>query len=75
MTFIYSVTLNGTKKGGCVPDIGSNNVDALDHRPEDRRTDPSFPGQADGEERATRTEIVNRLLISSALYIGLYALL
>jgi len=75
MSFVYSVTLNGTKKGGCAPNIGSNNVDALDHSPEDRRADLRFPGEADSEECTTRTEIVNRLLISSALNIGFCELL
>ena len=75
MRIVYLVTLNGIKKGGCAPNIGSNDADALDDRPEDRCTNLGFPGEADSEERATRTEIVNRLLISSALYIGYYALL
>ena len=50
MRFVYSVTLNETEKGGCSPDIGSNNVDAFDHRPEDRCTDLGFPGETDSEE-------------------------
>jgi hypothetical protein len=74
MSFVYSVIVNGTKKGGDVPNIGSDDVDALDHSPEDRRADLGFPGEADSEECATRTEIVNRLLISSALNIGIYVL-
>jgi hypothetical protein len=67
--------LNRTKKGGGAPNIGSDNLDALDYSPEDRRADLGFPGEADSEECATRTEIVNRLFISSALNIGIYVLL
>lgn len=50
MRIVYLVTLNGTKKGGCAPNIGSNNVDALDDRPEDRCTNLGFPGETDSEE-------------------------
>jgi hypothetical protein len=54
----------------CVPNIGSNDVDAFDHRPEDGRTDLGLCREPYNEEGAARTEIVNRLLVRSALYIS-----
>jgi len=54
----------------CAPNIGSNDVDAFDHRPEDGRTDLRLSREPDSEEGATRTEIVDRLLVRSALYIS-----
>jgi len=53
----------------CAPNIGTYDVDAFDHRPEYGRTDLGLSGEADDEERSARTEIVNRLLVRSALYI------
>jgi hypothetical protein len=52
----------------CAPNIGSDDVDAFDHRPEDGRTDLGLCGEPDNEEGATGTEVVNRLLVRSALY-------
>jgi hypothetical protein len=53
----------------CAPNIRANNVDAFDHRPKDRRTNLGLSREADGKEGAAGTEIVNRLLVRSALYI------
>src|SRR6266849_8524479 len=53
----------------CAPNIGSNDIDAFDHRPEDGRTDLGLCREPDNEEGAAGTEIVNRLLVRSALNI------
>jgi|SRR6266851_3874487 len=57
------------KKKRCAPNIGSNYVDALDHRPEDGCTNLGMCREADGNECAAGAEIVNRLLVCSALYV------
>ena len=57
------------KKKWCAPNIGSNYVDALDHRPEDGCTNLGMRREANGNERAAGAEIVNRLLVCSALYV------
>lgn len=54
----------------CAPNIGSDDVDAFDHRPEDGRTDLGLCREPDNEEGAAGTEIINRLLVRSALYIS-----
>ena len=54
----------------CAPNVGSNDVYAFNHRPEDGRTDLGLRREPDDEEGATGTEIVNRLLVRSALYIS-----
>lgn len=54
----------------CVPNIGSNDIDAFDHRPEDGRTDLGLCREPDNEEGAAGSEIVNCLLIRGALYIS-----
>ena len=71
MRFVYSQDSTLYLVGNvCVPNIGSNDVDAFDHRPEDGRTDLGLCREPDNEEGAAGTEIVNRLLIRSALYIS-----
>ena len=54
----------------CVPNIGSNDIDAFDHRPEDGGTNLGLCREPDNKEGAAGTEIVNRLLVRSALYIS-----
>ena len=54
----------------CAPNIRSNDVDAFDHRPEDGRTDLGLCREPNNEEGATGAEIINRLLVGSALYIS-----
>jgi hypothetical protein len=51
----------------CAPNIGSNDVDAFVHRSEDGHTDLGLCREPDNEEGAAGTEIVNRLLVRSAL--------
>jgi len=45
----------------CVPNVGTDDTNALENGEEDGSLELGSSGQADGHERSARTKVVNRL--------------
>lgn len=65
---LYQISILHLAGDVCAPNIGSNDIDTLDHRPEDGGVDLSLCRESDNEDGTAGTEIVNRLLVRGALY-------